>query len=354
MQKSKMKLVVVIAALVLVGSALSGSIERVAAGPYVSYDSHKRTWTILPTGVDDTANIQYAFDNAAPGDTVYLAAGQFYCTHIDVEGFCGTFKGAGMTATSIDVIPGGPVIYDYYDVQWCYFFRFENGDFRISDMQFAITPEDPVDPWYFFGWYTYLGDVLFVTGDDVNAHIERVRFEGQGEEWADLNVGVAINYWSVDIFAYVSGSLTVSHCVFDNVEYAVVCERVADSDISISHNSVNKGIYGVFLADCPNCQILVKSNMFSDVFWCAMWSTGADNAVFKNNHVKGSGGLAVIIGGSLVSTGCLVLGNNFEHFDAGWFDIYLGPATSHCTVILGSADSIVNLGTDNVILGGTP
>ena len=56
------------------------------------------TITVTPSGGDDTAAIQAAFDaavQAGPGSTVQLTAGHFYTNDILVQNFRGYFKGAG-------------------------------------------------------------------------------------------------------------------------------------------------------------------------------------------------------------------------------------------------------------------
>ena len=351
MHTNNVKLVVILVGLLFVTAFITGYSGSVAAESYVHYDSGKQTWTILPTGSDDTANIQYAFDNAVPGDMVYLSAGQFYCTHLDVENFHGTFKGTGPT-TTIDVISGGPFIYDYYipyGLQWNYFIRFVYGDFSICDLRFDITPLNPADPWNWFGYQTSIGDILFIDGSNVNAHIERVEFRAHEGTMNGRNVAEAIAFWSGNVYEYVSGSLTVSHCSFENVDVGILAERVAYSEISIVHNTITDGSIGVLISEGYNCEILIHSNEFTDMSDSALYNQLTDNTVFKNNHIKGSGQAGIMIS---YSTDCLVLGNNLVHFDATLVDILLFYGTSQCTVVLGSTDSLLDWGIDNIILGG--
>ena len=67
----------------------------------------RNTFVVRPSGncIDDTANLQTAFDMAAaagPGSTVRLTKGTFYlCEPIVAVNFDGTFKGAGMDKTLI-------------------------------------------------------------------------------------------------------------------------------------------------------------------------------------------------------------------------------------------------------------
>ena len=68
-----------------------------------------RTFVVAPSGSDDTAALQQAFDAAVaagPGSVVKLTAGKFYTNEILVDGFDGCFTGAGMHRTVIDTLRG--------------------------------------------------------------------------------------------------------------------------------------------------------------------------------------------------------------------------------------------------------
>ena len=67
------------------------------------------TFVVTPSGADDTAALQQAFDAAVaagPGSVVKLTAGEFYTNEILVDGFDGCFTGAGMDRTVIDTLRG--------------------------------------------------------------------------------------------------------------------------------------------------------------------------------------------------------------------------------------------------------
>jgi hypothetical protein len=60
--------------------------------------------TVKPTGVDDTANLQCAFDAAAaagPGTNVRLVEGTYHTAQIVVNDFNGQFSGAGVEKTLV-------------------------------------------------------------------------------------------------------------------------------------------------------------------------------------------------------------------------------------------------------------
>jgi hypothetical protein len=69
-------------------------------------------FTVMPTGDDDTANIQAALDAATaagPGSVVQLAAGEFYMSGaVGVYDFSGTFRGMGSGETTIRLKEGTP------------------------------------------------------------------------------------------------------------------------------------------------------------------------------------------------------------------------------------------------------
>jgi hypothetical protein len=68
---------------------------------------HGQTFTVLPTGVDDTANLQCAFDSAVakgPG-AVQLEEGTYHIRQIVVNNFKGSFTGAGAQRSVLTNLP---------------------------------------------------------------------------------------------------------------------------------------------------------------------------------------------------------------------------------------------------------
>jgi hypothetical protein len=65
-----------------------------------------KTWLVLPTGTDDTANLQCAFDHAVTkhGSTLLLTAGTYHTGQVAVFGFFGTFRGLGINETIIKTL----------------------------------------------------------------------------------------------------------------------------------------------------------------------------------------------------------------------------------------------------------
>jgi len=172
---------------IFVALAMSLSLPSAIAGPsYVAYDKNTMTWTVSPSGGDDTRNVQYAFNQAVSagrGSTVELTAGQFYCNNIVVNGFDGTFRGAGKGITRIDTLrgldPNAPPLSNPIDFPSL--FAFVGGNVRISDMTLEITPFWTTVAYgkQAFGFDMYLTDAIVrIDGRYANSLVERVQFVG--------------------------------------------------------------------------------------------------------------------------------------------------------------------------------
>ena len=150
--------------------------------------------TVKPTGVEDTVNIQCAFDLAVatgPGVEVTLTEGTFYTAQIVVNDFHGDFSGAGVEKTLIYNMQDMYVTpVDYYldlpssNNPWPALFAFISGDFVISDLAIYIIGEKITTPYSMFGWEptTLLALGVVILGSDVNARIERILLEGNAVE----------------------------------------------------------------------------------------------------------------------------------------------------------------------------
>ena len=104
----------------------------------------------------------------------------------------------------------------------------------------------------------------------------------------------------------------------------------------------------------------VTNNKISlDTEWGGITDYYVQDAVITNNIIEGTMMSAIYVGVSgLASPNWTILGNNvqrvhpyFPGFDA---TIWLGPATSHCTVVGGSnKTNVFDEGTDNIVVGVT-
>jgi hypothetical protein len=111
---------------------------------------HGRTITVLPTRVDDTANLQCAFDSASssgPGATVQLVEGTYKIRQIVVTNFVGAFIGAGAKKSVLTNLPNiyvnpspsfGNTLPSASN-PWPVLVSFIDSDFLVSDMGMIIT-----------------------------------------------------------------------------------------------------------------------------------------------------------------------------------------------------------------------
>jgi hypothetical protein len=337
---------------------------------------HHHTFTVLPTGVDDTANLQCAFDSAvaAGPSAVQLEEGTYHIRQIVVNNFKGSFTGAGAQQSVLTNLPNLYVtpVNMYYQAPsaanpWPSLVSFVGGDFQVSDMGIRITGATPTTGWTIFGLPTLysLAHGFVVLGTSANASFSRVDIEGVCSSkpvcdyaLSSLNLFNGI-YYEGFIGSQpppISGSFLVHDSTFRHLGSAVPVANVANASVLISRTNSQdvldamdvfgmissryqfsfntvQGLYGGYVYDeylgtqategVTSSEILMANNVFSGQY-----------GVYLDGTFKGG-------------TTCQVLGNNFPNVTV--LGIYLGVGTSHCLVAGNSPTTIENLGTDNVV-----
>jgi hypothetical protein len=264
-------------------STTTSSSPKAAAGS--SAATH--TFVVSPSGRNDTAHIQAAFNaaiKAGAGSTVQLTAGHFYTNNIFVRNFDGTFKGAGEGRTVIDTLRGNPKTPDAPGVSvlpdacsWPSLFVFKGGDIRASDMSFDITAPSPAESWNV--WWNggaagdYLGDIVVVTGNVVSSDFEHVAFiVGAGndpngyynadEDLAVCATGPADASGEPSAFWHTRGTDSVSDCSFSG-EQGVEITGLTGGRATVSDNVINASALGCLLFDNSNSTVAVSHNRMS-------------------------------------------------------------------------------------------
>jgi hypothetical protein len=183
-----------------------------------------QTFVVAPSGADDTAALQQAFDDAVaagPGSVVKLTAGRFYTNEVVVAGFDGCFTGAGPGRTVIDTLrgldpalPGVGMAADPDDPSqplagWTSLIAFVRSDVRVADMSFDITALMPCEEWegYWGGYWYHLSDVFIVTRDS-SSSFDRVEFASHEGELNGFNLDGAAAIYDT------SGTHRVTRCSF--------------------------------------------------------------------------------------------------------------------------------------------
>jgi hypothetical protein len=333
---------------------------------------HGRTITVLPTGVDDTANIQCAFDSAVAAGVgaVQLERGTYHTRQIVVNNFKGTFTGAGAQQSILTNLPNLSVAPGnfYYQAPsttnpWPDLFTFVGGDFLVSDMGMRITGTAPTTGWSIFGSPTIyaLANGIAVLGTTANAVFSRVDVEGQyaPNPFYNYNLFNGINFEGLtgQVSPPLSGSFVVQNSTFRLVGSAVAVGNVVDASVLISHNTMQDVFDGMDLLGMLNTRYEFSFNTVEGAsiggylydgssLGTELYATSSEILV-ANNSFSGQDGVyldATFKGGST----CQVLGNKFQNVTV--VGIYLGTGTSHCLVAGNSPTSIQNVGTDNLIL----
>jgi hypothetical protein len=295
-----------------------------ANNDYVIYDPETNTWTIYPTGDDDTDNIQMTLNEASvyPSSTVELTSGTFFLSHsIEAINFDGSFKGAGRGESILqtkDVYPElKPVIFKFY--------QDNDGTLRVSDMTIFVNEKHigkDID-----GVAYYLGDIFHITGkfpgefsDEYeyepsygNGIFERMELKGEagvyipeGFNTRGVNVHTGIGIYGVLItedglekgLKPVIGQYIITDCSFKDTGAAVQAIKLLDSSLTIENNQIDC-IVGMDLSDLGNTHSQILNNdIISDIFgveishgyqaffgWdCGPWGPLPEPSSFEVSH----------------------------------------------------------------------
>ncbi len=305
----------VLVTITLIGVYVLFGQAAVASGcdrDYVSQDGN--VFTVSPTGVDDTANIQCAFDAAVaqgPGSTVQLEAGTFYLSRdIVVVNFDGSFKGVGKGLTivqNLDDVPfplhGDP--YPYHDYPGLLLFYQDAAGvpstLKFSDM--TIRVRGISEPWDSHGLprcgivaIAVMGKVTQVEDFEesyVNASFERMDVEGEAVDLncAYVNVHNGISFGGEFIEEMVggmkwtkylkplAGTLSITDCSFKNTFFAIASGQLVDSTVSVERNIFDNAGAALALFDASNSNVQFLRNEATNTRGFGVWMTQAMQSV---------------------------------------------------------------------------
>jgi hypothetical protein len=253
-----------------------------------------KVFTVSPTGVDDTANILHAFDQAKAagvGSTVRLTAGNFRIRIMEVWDFDGYFKGAGQGATIIDTFADQDCQSEVNNNQWPVLLHFIRGHLRVSDLSFHITPAAPCQP-YWMPWAgpdTYI-DILAVTAshwnsqtdcaeiqkEKVSASLNRVTIEGENGDPDQFNVAMgiflggntAINAGADCVYTskFGQGTFQLTDATFRKVSFASSWYGIYNSLVVVSNNSFDAmNNQAIYFGDSSGSVVEVSNNRMVNI-----------------------------------------------------------------------------------------
>lgn len=164
-----------------------------------------------PNGIDDTVNIQAALDSCmeyGPGCTVQLAGGTYKSQQLIAENFYGTFKGMGISGTTVEVLAPLVVTVSDQNVQdippsrtnkYPVLLLFTGGDITVSDLTFKVTDPNPTTPWCYGGagcGQTWLEAPVGVIGSAANLTVRQIACEGDtGQLDGFSNYNNCVLFW---------------------------------------------------------------------------------------------------------------------------------------------------------------
>lgn len=375
------------------------------------------TFVVSPTGADDTANLQCAFNEAAlagAGARVQLACGTFTTNMIDVTGFHGTFAGMGQDMTVIHSAPNLPCDQVLWP-DWPSLFVFRLSDLQVEDLSFQILDPAPCLPWW--GSSMGLGVILFVTdlpaditgcADPLlpspgSAIVNRVSFEGLpgGGPYSEYAVAMGFQYSPQcyeTLSHFMKGDVRIQSSRFDHMAFAAVLAQVTESKflfggappLKNTVSDVNVGVYcqdlSASAAEISYNDIAAQwANIFADQYYYRYDELSTFLVTHNTLHVDaGSDGvgladyLSKYYGQSLkaevsfndfaINTDCcggivgyygtrdVLVRNNRFHGTAGWYGIRLGYSNYHSDegwLILGNDFQNLSAGVAPIWLGRT-
>ena len=212
---------------------------------------------------------------------------------IFVQGFNGTFKGAGEGQTVIDSMailnPNDTVTVMPAVEPWPFLFGFSGGNVSVSDMGFSISAQSPAVSWTLWGnTYTAIGTIFLVTGS-ANSTFDRVSFTAGGgdSDGYDVNTDIAI-----------TGTQVLSTQA-DTNGYPIVWPKTGGSD-SVTRCSF-AGDYGINVYGLTAGMLMVggsvaQQNVFNE-YYAACWFTDNSNSdiVVSNNQMTAEGGGSIFL-----------------------------------------------------------
>ena len=310
---------------------------------------------VSPTEVDDTANIQCAFDWAnarGPGMTVRLTPGTFHTAQIVVNDFNGSFRGSGADKTLIVNLPNlyvtpldGFINPPSADNPLPFLFSFIDGRFVIADMAVHVDGHEGnvTTGWSVSGpsgFTTYeLIAAFLISGTQADAWVTRILIEGEPLENTLFGYS-AINgiYYEGIIGAIplpLSGSYRLSRSTIKTVGSGSPIANLKDASVSISHNTYEDAFVMMDAADFVDSTIEIASNKAETFigidFWQYMLSEDVGTKfVVRNNRFAGTYGVIFeqTIG---AGTTCLIKSNDFRQI-LDTSVLLIGAGTDQCVV----------------------
>ena len=246
-----------------------------------------------------------------PGCTVRLEAGTYHTRQQVVQGFRGTFSGAGSDRTIIEPLAPLRVSQDEnvlarppsVENPWPILFLFIDADMDVRDLGFRVTPPEVTETWTIFGMeIRVLATLLSITGERSRVDVERVAMESGEGTFMGVNVingifvqgvlpGPSGGFGDRPPF---EGTVTIRDSVSRGPDCGVCVENLQRATVRLLDNRFD-GVLSVYIENVSESLVEVRGNEL----------TGSEAAAFVS-----AGGLrtpegpgTVVIAGNTLRTG---------------------------------------------------
>jgi hypothetical protein len=249
-------------------------------------------FTVSPSAdLKDSYAIQMAFNDAVaagPGSTVQLTAGTFYLDErIEVEGFVGSFKGAGKDKTIITTPLDQQVNFGLTDADFEGLIKFRHGNINVADFTINILNPNPctgVDPFYnsaFPSVITFTGNSVKerpTTEQAINFTLNNLKIIGVNstdDSGSHFNIYNSINHsWDgyvSDDYYELKSIYKITNCEFKTMQIGLFSSYNGigkiGGDTQTSENKFEDAEYGVTFYECSNAITYISNNSFKKMIW---------------------------------------------------------------------------------------
>jgi len=360
-------------ALIALGASFSSQATSAIACDHTYVREGRNAITLLPTGLDDTANIQCALDQAVARHrwtAIQFVAGTYKTAQIVATNFVGSLSGAGSNRTVVQNLPNLEVTATDFVTQapsllvkWPTLFAFNGGNIGVYDLAIRVVGAAPTTGWSFFGeQFKELVAGILILGARAHVSVDHVRVEGEQSN-GPFSYNVINGIFPEGAFggnpSLQSGSFTVTRSTFRRVNSPAPF-ALTDHFLAIySHNTYEDTFFGLEALDFRNTKLLFSNNRVDATIGVDVYDYGelpfgveSSDLLFFHNTFVGDNGIALeATFGPDVH--CALLGNDVSAVSG--VGIYLGPGTYGCHVAgSGKNANIVDLGEHNQILGTQP
>jgi hypothetical protein len=253
------------------------------------------TIVVKPNGLDDTANLQAAFNTCTSHGwtcTIQLVKGTYYTSQITAFGFQGSFVGAGQGQTTLQALPNLPSPNPAYNTPTTFFWShppslsnpwpvlitFLNGTIHVAGLTITEPYNLPV-PGGYYGplglWYALYGTIWF-TGTHASASVDRVSIQGTPPvsplPTNGVYTGVAY-LGETELpgdsnpadFLFQTGAFSVTDSSFSQMSYGTDTETLLGARATICSNTYDDNYVAHFAGDLSNSNLVFCSNQVTNV-----------------------------------------------------------------------------------------